>query len=382
MNDQTDEPSQPDQVPQPPKPEQPGQPEPPGGWYADPHEPGRLRYWDGSTWTEYVNEQVPFAPPIPAAIAARNAGPGDGSVNDIGEWLRSSFRVAVSKLLPALLLLLLPLIPFAIVAFMMFRVVASASEVADEALTDGLATTESFFTSDFDFTSLIILGVASVLGVVLLALVQVALAHLMHRAHLDRPGGFGRALGVGLTKGWRLLGWYLVFGVVMSIATAVGVGLVFLSAQLSNGLAFAVGALLYLAVIVLSIVFGVRLVMLPVACAVAPSGSNALSATLAATKGRFLAVFGRLLLVGLLSYLVVLPFQMVAFGLFPNMIDRQPLDEIDPEAVNPSELFEPLLTAFGVLMVLYAVASLLYQIFYTSAIARLYADLGGLDSET
>ncbi len=29
-------------------------PPPPSGWYADPHRPGSLRYWDGQRWTEHV----------------------------------------------------------------------------------------------------------------------------------------------------------------------------------------------------------------------------------------------------------------------------------------------------------------------------------------
>lgn len=28
---------------------------PPPAWYPDPHVPDRLRYWDGSTWTEHVH---------------------------------------------------------------------------------------------------------------------------------------------------------------------------------------------------------------------------------------------------------------------------------------------------------------------------------------
>ncbi|CAL4859203.1 DUF2510 domain-containing protein [Microbacterium sp. MM2322] len=54
----------------------------PAGWYADPGEPGQLRWWDGTDWaTDTVapaaGEAVADAPdPAPAAVAAAPARPG------------------------------------------------------------------------------------------------------------------------------------------------------------------------------------------------------------------------------------------------------------------------------------------------------------------
>lgn len=39
----------------------------PSGWYDDPDEPSRLRYWDGQSWTERTHEKAP----MPAPQAAR-----------------------------------------------------------------------------------------------------------------------------------------------------------------------------------------------------------------------------------------------------------------------------------------------------------------------
>ncbi|MGY4645307.1 DUF2510 domain-containing protein [Cellulomonas sp. URHB0016] len=48
---------------------------PPANWYPDPHQPTRLRYWDGATWTGYLvdpdhpdvvrYEQPPWSPNVP-----------------------------------------------------------------------------------------------------------------------------------------------------------------------------------------------------------------------------------------------------------------------------------------------------------------------------
>jgi hypothetical protein len=42
----------------------------PPGWYRDPSDAGRQRYWDGTNWTEHVAPLPPVAPVAPAAPAA------------------------------------------------------------------------------------------------------------------------------------------------------------------------------------------------------------------------------------------------------------------------------------------------------------------------
>jgi hypothetical protein len=51
---------------------------PPPGWYTDPAEPGRQRWWSGAEWTEHVQAPPPAFAAQPYSIAAvdgRDAAP-------------------------------------------------------------------------------------------------------------------------------------------------------------------------------------------------------------------------------------------------------------------------------------------------------------------
>ncbi len=53
------------------------------GWYTDPHDPSRLRWWDGATWTEHVHPPADQAAAAPAA-GAEAAGGGDAARSGCG----------------------------------------------------------------------------------------------------------------------------------------------------------------------------------------------------------------------------------------------------------------------------------------------------------
>jgi hypothetical protein len=46
------------------------------GWFADPHDATRLRYWDGVAWTGHVNPPVPVPVPVSRSNAKAVAGAG------------------------------------------------------------------------------------------------------------------------------------------------------------------------------------------------------------------------------------------------------------------------------------------------------------------
>lgn len=48
----------------------------PSGWYDDPDEPTRLRYWDGTSWTDRTHEKAPMPAPQPRKAPVTRLRPG------------------------------------------------------------------------------------------------------------------------------------------------------------------------------------------------------------------------------------------------------------------------------------------------------------------
>ncbi|ACQ79701.1 peptidase domain protein [Beutenbergia cavernae DSM 12333] len=59
---------------------------PPAGWFPDPDGQDRLRYWDGTAWTEHyaASNEPPGAPSGPAAPGGYDAGYGTAPTTDFG----------------------------------------------------------------------------------------------------------------------------------------------------------------------------------------------------------------------------------------------------------------------------------------------------------
>jgi hypothetical protein len=65
----------------------------PAGWYADPHDPSRLRWWDGAAWTQQTAPAQP-QPAQPQPAQAQPAGGASGALwTAQTRWVEAKARV-------------------------------------------------------------------------------------------------------------------------------------------------------------------------------------------------------------------------------------------------------------------------------------------------
>lgn len=71
---------------------------PPAGWYADPHDPASLRWWNGEHWTEHQASTPPAAvqrAPLPPSYWVALAAAAGIAIGSLGPWVDAVF-VSVS----------------------------------------------------------------------------------------------------------------------------------------------------------------------------------------------------------------------------------------------------------------------------------------------
>ncbi len=345
---------------------------PAAGWYPDPYDDRRLRYWDGAAWTESVTDPPPAAPTSPAAgdpfgrpggpppaagpsaagpppyqpsstppVFAPTGGPSPGGhgYGDLGEWLNPSLSILPRHAGPlAVLLFVLPavgLLPAAILA-------GSALErLSIDARSDRIEV------SGFDLGLTVGAAALGLLAALLGAVGWLGANHHLHAAHAGGDPELGSSLGVGLRRLPRAIGWGLVAvvaGLLVVIAFGVLVALLVVLADSSPALSVLTGLLAVLLAGVAAVWLWVRLNFVGVAVAVAPSGTNPFGASWRFTAGRWWSTFGRLLLLAILvagvGFVLNLVTQAVAvpqlgdnLSVAPNgedlLLDGVPIQDLD-----------------------------------------------------
>ncbi len=352
------------------------------GWYPDPHGSSRLRYWDGAQWTEHTHDQPsegiqdggrqalagtssggqvggdppPFTPAPDGGRGGAITRPAQ--LNDIGTWLRQTFKVGFSKLLPSFALALMGFLPIILIYVIMFAVLLSAS--FDSA--DGL---QGVGTGIFFLFPLLFL-----LWILWSAVISLAQNHLLHQAHVGHPTSVGQSLRAGGKGLGRLIVAYLTLFLYFILAGAVVAAIVLGLGLLSDTLAGIAFILAYIAFFVASIWLTVKLAFIVLAAAVAPDGYRPLRVSMQTTDGYFWAILGRILLLGLIMFAALIPFMLIMFaigaalgGSFFN----------DPDSASGTALAGLAIVGF----LGYILLILSMQVFSTSGLARLYIDAGG-----
>lgn len=317
------------------------------GWYPDPYQPARLRYWDGEVWTEHYHE-------------------GDGKLPSIGDWLSSTFNAIGAYGIPALALAVGASCVLNLVTFGGLFWVAGDAQLVNEEFVG-------------DVGDIIVRGAVVVIVLMLgQGFVWLAINRFMQRAHLQAEPSIGEALARALARVPRLVGVWLLLAVAVVIVIGIGVLLAVLLLETAPALI----ALLVLVMLPLAVFVSVKLSFISAAVVAAPTNESAIRASAQVSKGRFWPVVGRVLL---LSIGVAIVSGMIsgALGGLGQPIDQNALNDIVVGSGNDIGIrdfaFRDLLPSAGSFLV-YIVASSIISgltgLVTTSGFMRLYLDSG------
>lgn len=293
------------------------------GWYADPSGDGRMRYWNGSAWTEHVHDPAApattpggvdsnaatqiagggggggggggQAPPFGSGIGpggpAVGAGTGVGrnGLGDLSTWFERLGSILTGHPVPmGVIFFGIPAVVTAVVYLVIHVVVGRGRYLIDEEQFEGIGIGE-----------LVFLGGLAAIAMVITLMTYLAGAHFAASALAEpEKASLGRSLGVGLLRLPRMLilaivlflGGYLLLG-------AIVVGTVALAVAVDGGsLVFVIllGVVVVLAALIAAVYVAIRLAHLPVSVAVVPRGVSAIAASWRVTNGRFWPVTLRL----------------------------------------------------------------------------------------
>jgi hypothetical protein len=321
---------------------------PPAGWFDDPEYPGYLRYWDGHTWTDY---RAPLS----------DGGHRTGRLTDIGAWLGKSFEDLWNRWVPLLVLSALILGTFIVGG-------ATASWAVDDLMWfDGEW-------SGYDGSRIVVAGLVGLLAAVLSLFGYVAVVHQMHGVASGDDPSLGDSLRASVAATPRVIGWSIVIMlIVMGALLAVGVFLV---------IAVPLGLLAALAFIPIGFWLWVRFAFFVVAVVAPVPGRGPLAASAEVSAGgRFWAVCGRLLLLGLIaggiSWALSFPVT-IARGSDPSLDGIVEVDDNDDLVlVHVGDLVDELTGGSGLWFVVGGVPQVVGSLVEVAGITGLYVQVHG-----
>lgn len=316
----------------------------PAGWYPDPHDRDRLRYFDGEMWTNHFHQP--------------------GRLPDIGRWLGTTFSVFGQYWQAA-----------AALAVGITLIGSAFIWLAIRVLVDDIAVVDQQFVGLSGGT------VAWFVIMVLFALLWqgfgwMAMSRFMHRAHFHADPTVADAVQFGV----RRLPQYLAVFLGLVLAGVVAAFVVAIFGVLSPAL----GILALLALAIGAVWAVVRLAFVFTAIVAAPRGTSVIRASAEVSAGRFWAAFGRLLLLFIGAAIVGQIFA-VGLGQYGQMVDAEFLADVlrvddrgEIVAIRDFRIVDlfPSAGQFVVVLVVNSVLQGALSIITMSALMRLYLDAG------
>ena len=328
---------------------------PQAGWYPNPDGTGGLRWWSGVGWTEYTREGVAPQPPAEEPGQTQVLGPGWGEspATPTAAWGQPAaptaplggyapyYPPAEQPLAPSGMRKLngmfgdigriarrawLPILGISLVIWALVSAVVlgiSRAFVNWGALERALNLTSSStspetgapvidseisaaFRDAFEALSpagwVVVGGLLTLLFLVATAVQMAAVSRLGMDAAAQQPVSWGAGWKSGLSAGMRLFGYFLLISVVTMVAWSVVIGATVALWTVSPGGAVFLGFFAVLALVILSIWIGIRLVVVTCQAVIGP---RALRWSWTHTRGKFWPVLGRYLLWSLAAGVIV-----------------------------------------------------------------------------
>lgn len=355
----------------------------PPGWYPDPWEQGSQRWWDGKAWTASTVRSAPNAAGEPGSSGEpwlpSEAGPGNG-LSETGDWVGVVFRTAIARAGHVFPIMMLTVVPsaFAAAIFGWLSVrdarVSNLSCLLFEDDPDVGCASLSGITSSY-VLPLVLAGIWWLLSI---AVFHLSIAHQLHGALDETKPSWSNSLQSGLRSLPRFVLYALLTVIIVVFAYGVSVAV----GALAGPLGAAIVGLLW---IPLTVFLWVKLSFFFVAAAVAPSGTNLLTASSRVSDGRFTGVLGRLLLLVLLSAAVFIGSQAVSFplglivgpGLNESLLESIVDEQRAPESFAIVDVItNPLALAVSLVLINVLTSSIVATI-QTAGTAALYRETGG-----
>ena len=311
------------------------------GWYPDPADAGRSRYWDGSSWTSHVSTGWGAAPGPQedfgkyAPTTEELTGSGMRRVpqlfDDVGRILKRAWWpiVAVSSVIWAVWLVVALLVTAVVID--VGRAATAVTLMVDTAqrFPEGRWPVAAQRAVEEAFTG--VLRLPSVGWLTAAAVTLAVLALLASCIQIAAVTRFGADAAAGLTVSWRsgwqaggrgglrLLGYGLALAAVVVAAVAVLTAATVAAAAVHAALAVVVALIGFATLVMAGVWLTGRLV--PVLVQV-DMGCGALAWTWRSTRGRFWAVLGRYVLWSIVASVVaqtvlallLLPVSLVTFS--------------------------------------------------------------------